>query len=242
MKMNYIHKITAGIIISLTLTSCFKDSNSVGYEYMPDMYRSPAPEAYVDYGEVRGWKQDTSFSNKQSALLPPMGTIPFVGEDTKYSMPYHRLPSKGMVKSHSISSLEYSDEDYELSGEDINPMRLTQANHDQGEILYNRFCTHCHGEKGQGDGKVSDNESMNPPVSAFTIPDGRKFYSITYGRGVMGSHASQLNKKERWQVISYINAMNGAPIVADEIKSLEKVSLTADSIEIAVVKVEHEHK
>ncbi|HIP31843.1 MAG TPA: c-type cytochrome [Crocinitomicaceae bacterium] len=222
MKMNYIHKITAGIVLSLALTSCFKDENSAGYEYMPDMYRSPAIEAYVDYGEIRGWQQDTALMNKQSSLLPPMGTIPFVGEDTKYNLPYHRLPSENMVKSHSISSLEFSNEDYGLSAEDPNPMKLTQTNHDKGEVLYNRYCTSCHGEKGQGDGKVANNESINPPASAFTIPDGRKFYSITYGRGVMGAHASQLNQKERWQVISYINAMNGAPIVADEVETVEE--------------------
>ena len=75
MKLNYIHKITAGIILSLALTSCYNETSSAGYEYMPDMYRSPAQEAYVDYGEVRGWKTNDSIKNTQSALLPPMGTI-----------------------------------------------------------------------------------------------------------------------------------------------------------------------
>ncbi|MEN8810342.1 MAG: hypothetical protein ABF272_03010, partial [Flavobacteriales bacterium] len=44
-------------------------------------------------------------------------------------------------------------------------------------------------------------------------PDGQMFYSITYGKGVMGAHASQLNQKERWQVINYINSMKGAEVM-----------------------------
>ena len=240
MKLNYIHKITAGIILSLALTSCYNETSSAGYEYMPDMYRSPAQEAYVDYGEVRGWKTNDSIKNTQSALLPPMGTIKFDDEVNAYNMPYHRLPSEAMLKSHGIVSLEYNNEDYEASSSDINPMKLTQSNHDKGEVLYNRFCNHCHGEKGEGNGKVSDNESINPPATAFTIPDGKKFYSITYGKGVMGAHASQLNKKERWQVISYINAMNGASIVEE--MPLEKTELTVETSEVAVVEVENDHK
>ena len=33
------------------MTACVTDPNSPGLEYMPDMYRSPAVEAYVDYGQ-----------------------------------------------------------------------------------------------------------------------------------------------------------------------------------------------
>ena len=36
------------------LGSCTTDADSPGNEYMPDMYRSPAIEPYVDYGEIRG--------------------------------------------------------------------------------------------------------------------------------------------------------------------------------------------
>ena len=43
------------LAISLLFTSsCTSNPDSSGYEYMPDMYRSPAIEAYVDYAEIRG--------------------------------------------------------------------------------------------------------------------------------------------------------------------------------------------
>ena len=57
------------------------------------------------------------------------------------------------------------------------------------------------------------NENINPPANAYTKPDGQMFYSITYGKGVMGAHGSLLNQKERWQVINYIKSMDEANVV-----------------------------
>jgi hypothetical protein len=38
------------------------------------------------------------------------------------------------------------------------------------------------------------------------MPDGQMFYSVTYGKGQMGSYASQLSTTQRWMVIQYIKA------------------------------------
>jgi len=60
MKMK--HKALSGIctlsIAIILFGSCSADPNSPGLEYMPDMYRSPAIEPYVDYGEIRGRIQE----------------------------------------------------------------------------------------------------------------------------------------------------------------------------------------
>jgi mono/diheme cytochrome c family protein len=50
------------------------------------------------------------------------------------------------------------------------------------------------------------------------MPEGQMFYSVTYGKNLMGSYASQLNRKQRWQVIRYIKtkqAENKPAAVAD---------------------------
>lgn len=39
--------------IAFTMIACSSDPQSPGIEYMPDMYRSPAIEEYVDYGEMK---------------------------------------------------------------------------------------------------------------------------------------------------------------------------------------------
>ena len=36
------------------------------------------------------------------------------------------------------------------------------------------------------------------------MPEGQMFYSVTYGKNLMGSYASQLSRKQRWQIIRYI--------------------------------------
>jgi hypothetical protein len=223
MTIKTLHKFTAGLAIALVFSSCVKDENSYGYEYMPDMYRSPAIETYVDYGEVRTWKSNDSIKNTQSAKLPPLGTIPYSGGnvDANYSLPYKRLPSLAMIETHSLVSLEYSDTDYEASTSDLNPLPMYESNVSKGKVLYERFCDHCHGEKGAGDGKVSNHDAINPPSNAFSKPDGQMFYSITYGKGVMGSHNSLLNQKERWQVINYIKSINGGASIPDPIAGEE---------------------
>ncbi len=233
MNINYLHKIAAGLALTVVFSSCMKDENSFGYEYMPDMYRSPAQEAYVDYGEVRTWKSNDSIKNTQSAKLPPMGTIPFQGANAEpaYSMPYNRLPSNAMKTTHGAVSLEYNDGDYDASVADANPMKMYESNVEHGKQLYNRFCTHCHGEKGAGDGSVSNSEYINPPANAFTRADGQMFYSITYGKGVMGAHASQLNKKERWEVISYIKSMNGEASIPDPVMKMTSNVVTEEVAE-----------
>ena len=47
---------------------------------MPDMYRSPAIETYVDYGDIRG-REHKNLQTKLSARQTPKYTIPFVGTD-----------------------------------------------------------------------------------------------------------------------------------------------------------------
>jgi mono/diheme cytochrome c family protein len=38
------------------------------------------------------------------------------------------------------------------------------------------------------------------------MPVGTMFHSITYGKGNMGSYASQLSRKQRWMVIQYVKS------------------------------------
>ena len=75
----------------VAMTGCVTDPNSPGLEYMPDMYRSPAVEAYVDYGMDPYYVTEEvalSQRNTQSARKPVAGTIPFVGANKAFGLPY----------------------------------------------------------------------------------------------------------------------------------------------------------
>ncbi len=178
-----------GVLTALLVWSCKENPQSPGVEYMPDMYRSPAIEAYMDY----------QHPDSLMAMKPPEGAIPFnaeyLGDSYNPHLPYL-----------------YPDntEGYEKAGKELeNPIPLNKENLEKGKNIYTTYCDHCHGEKGEGDGPVIEKGGHAPPPS-FTgplsdLPDGKAFHTITYGKGLMGSHAAQLDKKERWLVIHYIN-------------------------------------
>jgi hypothetical protein len=82
-------------IVLLVLGSCSKHPDSPGYEWVDDMYRSQAIEAYVDYGLV-GDKVNDSLKNTISARLPVNRTIPFNKNKmvSLNNMPFNYGPSE----------------------------------------------------------------------------------------------------------------------------------------------------
>jgi mono/diheme cytochrome c family protein len=185
------------------LSSCKQDPNSPGVEYMPDMYRSPALEAYVDYGtnKTMDWTQDM----KQAAgivstlsRVPAPNTIPYVkAEMMPFVMPY---------------PLNNTPEDYERAATEIkSPLKATKKNVLRGKEIYTYMCTHCHGENGGGNGAISKNGHIQgiPDYAGKLkdLPEGKMFHSITYGKGLMGQHASQVTQLERWQIIEYVKLL-----------------------------------
>lgn len=191
----------------IALASCTTDKNSPGVEYMPDMYRSPAVEAYVDYDHIE----------TPSVRKPVEGTIPY-SENGKgwINMPYP-YPN--------------TTEGYELAGKELkSPFAMNEKIVEKGKDLYTKFCMHCHGEKGEGNGAVVTNGGYPPPPAyngqLKDLPEGKMFHTITFGKGVMGSHASQLNKEERWKVIQYVKVLqnNG---------EMPTMAMNADEAEMA---------
>ncbi len=187
------------------ITSCINDTKKPGYTYMPDMAKSVAVETY-DQSRV----QDLT-GTKLSALKPPVGTIPYA-----QGHPMHR--SDYMPYHHPNNT------DGEMASEnDKNPLETSDENIQAGKRSFEIYCAPCHGVEGKADGSVTLANNHAFPMSAgfsyFTdvnlkIPEGRMFYYTQYGKGIMGSYATQLNTLERWQVIMYVKKMQ-----ADYIKS-----------------------
>lgn len=186
------------ILIFLTVASSVgfyscstSDPNSPGFEYMPDMYRGPAYEAY----------SESPFSKEGSSLKPVVGSIPRnpvgYGDDQIVFSPY---------------PFANNPEGYEAAAALTSPLQLNLKTIEQGKHLYGNNCQHCHGEKGDGNGVLVQDEKINGVPSYFSdalkeLPIGKMYHVITYGKNTMGSHASQLNPKERWQVIQYVQKL-----------------------------------
>lgn len=183
------------------LMGCTSNPDSPGLEYMPDMYRSPAIEAYVDYGQDPYYFGDSLAKAQRatpSARLPAAGSIAFAENEANaaYNFPY---PYPNTAEGYEQAGLELH-----------SPIPMTEATVAVGKVLYERFCVECHGAKGMGDGTVVTKGGYPPPPAyngsqLKDLSEGKMFHSITYGRNLaMGSHASQLNHKERWLVIQYV--------------------------------------
>ncbi len=167
------------ILVIALFISCTNDKRHPGYEYMPDMYRTPSYKTY---------EQSNLFSDSASARVPEKGTI------ARGHMPYEYLNTN---------------EGYENAKQNLlNPINISQDVLAEGEVLYGIFCASCHGSKGDGQGQLVINEkilgvpSYNDPGRVIT--PGSIYHVIMYGKGIMGSHASQLTKEERWKIVSYV--------------------------------------
>ena len=192
------------LLLSTTLNSCMKDPDSPGYEYVDDMFRSQAIEAYLDYGLV-GDKTNDSLKNTISARIPSKGTIPYSNnkKTSEINMPFYYGPSEEeRLRANEEVSLP---KNYYLNTSD------KENNIAEGKRLYGIFCAHCHGEKGNGDGKtITIGGYPAAPPAYNTLKDrkpGSVFHTITHGKNAMGPHASQLNKDERWKVAMYVRTM-----------------------------------
>ena len=217
MKVSGIAIVTISLVV---LASCGADPNSPGLEYMPDMYRSAAIEPYVDYGEIRG-DENVDLKMQLSAMVPPHGTIPYYGTDSatvSLMLPYGRKPNTAFEVTHGLFGREFTSENtYEAAAADMNPLKLTADNSDdiftKGKYLYESRCAHCHGTKGDGQGPmVASGAYVGVPdyANVKNLSDGQLFYSIYYGKGMMGAHGSILNKREIWTIVHYIRKMQFA--------------------------------
>ncbi len=179
------------VSFTFLLDSCTSDPLSPGVEFMPDMYRSPS---YETYGV------NAMYADSMSARKPVEGTIP--RGFTPYMNPDN---NEGYAKADSMKMPI-----------DIN----TPENLEEGKRLYGIFCTHCHGASGMGDGLVAAKLPGPPPAYSGpqlkNLSEGKMFHSITYGKNMMGSHASQLSAEQRWKVITYVKTLqNPGGAVAD---------------------------
>ncbi len=161
-----------------------------GYEFMPDMYRSPSYETY---------SANPNFKDSMTARQPVEGTI--ARGDAIYT-DYDRLPYP----------LPNTPEGYEEAATKIhNPLDKTDLNMAEGKRLYENYCTHCHGATGQGDGLVVQNNGPKPPAynsdQLKGLPEGKMYHTIQWGKNMMGSHASQLTPTQRWKIVMYVQTM-----------------------------------
>ena len=169
------------VFISLITISCF-DSSKPNYQFFPNMYES------VGYGT---YDESEAFNNGIEAQLPVEGTIP------RGWMPYE---------------FEDTNEGYDLAKNTLfSPLEKNEENLAKGKELYGGYCAVCHGAKGDGQGILMKREKFLgiPSYADRDITEGSTYHVLMYGKNLMGSHASQVDSKERWQISQYVLSLRG---------------------------------
>ncbi len=186
--------------LALGVLSCGKDHNDTGTEFAPNMYNS------VGYEPMSQLAGDTNRINPlgMNMRLPVMGTVSrkrYVGAD---SLKKAFLSQELMAKTIPNDSMSYSEALL------TNPLAATPENIEGGKIQYERFCQHCHGELGKGDGLVAKAYKGVPVYSSDalkTINDGHIYHTITHGKGRMWPHGSQISSQNRWKIVLYVHEL-----------------------------------
>lgn len=179
--------ISGCIALVVVLISCNGTRRDTGRAYMPDMAYSTAYETYASTERLE--KKGVHYTGR-----PVEGTIAR-GDMMPYGL---KNDSSGYAQSASIKS----------------PVSASDVDMKNAERLYLVNCGICHGTKLDGNGPLYN--GGNGPYSAAprnfmdaamkAMPEGTMFHSVTYGIRQMGSYASQLSTRQRWEVIAYIKS------------------------------------
>ena len=185
--------IIAGCVVTaVALISCSDTRRSPGRAYMPDMTYSNAYETYAPAQERL----------KSSAVQ---------GEAHYTGRPVEGTIARGDMAAYALKNDTVG---YALSAGIKNPLAQGSVDMKEAERLYLVNCGICHGTKldgmgplfGGGNGPYTAAPKNFMDAAMKAMPEGTMFHSVTYGKGQMGSYASQLNTKQRWEVIAYIKS------------------------------------
>ncbi|MDE0886059.1 MAG: cytochrome c [Myxococcota bacterium] len=144
---------------------------------------------------VQAYEINTFFGNGEG-LSPPEGTVP-VGD------PYPDVANMPIMEQEQLQ----------------NPVSANLASLKNGEKLFQRYCSTCHGPEGKGDGPVAGPPFGTGPLGlvlpvggpssvAKVFSDGHIYTTMTLGRGRMPSYRRIL-PQHRWDIVNYIRDLNG---------------------------------
>lgn len=192
-KLSIIAIVIAGIVL---VQSCSDVKRKPSRVYMPDMAYSVAVETYADHSRLA-----------DSGIF------------------YNASPVPGTVRrgegAYHYELLTDTTGTYNTSSTLKNPLpAMEAADAKEAERLYLVNCGICHGAKLDGNGPLYKDGAG--PYSAkpanlsgsdakyVEMSEGTMFHSVTYGKNMMGSYASQVSPKQRWMIISYIKSKQQA--------------------------------
>lgn len=200
------------------LASCGAGGDDQGTEYAPNMYHSVAYEPYTQITdkEAGAWVTSIEYGDGHSEYYNSNNLNP-----NHMNM---RDPAPHTVRRNAQGWLPYrlpnDSTGLRLSDRLKNPLDSTAEVVASGKALYEMYCDHCHGAKGKGDGNVASGVKVDGKekgayagVANLTgdalknVTEGHIFHVITYGKGLMWPHGSQISPEDRWKIAKYVKTL-----------------------------------
>lgn len=184
--------LTAFLLTIVIICSCGNSKRNPGSIYMPDMTYSRAIETYVSL-------DSNVFTNDPNKI----------GKEIFYNA----KPVSGTMRIGDLADYILPDDStgYAMSAQIKNPLEpLTRKDSLEASRLFNINCAICHGAEGKANGPLSAKIGAIANLTNelyIKMADGTMYHSIFYGKNNMGSYASQLSRKQRWQMVQYIRTL-----------------------------------
>ena len=220
--MRLVKSLLMGSSMIALLASCGAGGNDQGTEYAPNMYHSVAYEPYSQITDKDAGRWLTSIDY-------PDGHAEHYNSNNFNTFRMNmREPAPNTVKRNAQGWLPYrmpnTAEGLEMAASMKNPFDSTADVLASGKALYEMYCDHCHGAKGDGQGKVAvgvpkDPSNPNDLKGAYAgvpnykadalknMTEGHIFHVITYGKNLMWPHGSQISPEDRWKIAKYVKTL-----------------------------------
>jgi mono/diheme cytochrome c family protein len=198
----------AAAFVVIVLSSIKRGPNQQAWEFAPNMYD---PVGYEPLSQIEAHPiNSTTGKGNLNMREPVQGTVPRALLTTTNSDTVNTVLAAMDRIARTIPADSMGISEARLS----NPIPLTEVSLKEGQVLYGRYCQHCHGETGKGDGTVGQVYKGVPVYSSDALKnlnDGHIYHTITHGKGRMWPHGSQMTPEERWKVVHYVHKLQQEP-------------------------------
>jgi mono/diheme cytochrome c family protein len=203
-KMN-LYKYTNWVIVlalGYGLVSCASRGDDPGVEYAPQMYHSIPYEGLSQIQDKEAGRWLTSMDDVDAEFYTSNPNNPFAMN--------MREPVANTVRRDKYLPYRIPKDSLDAAAMVKNPLDSTSVIVAQGKMLFDRYCEHCHGSTGMGDGLVGEVLKGVTPYNSRAVkdkPGGHIFHVITNGKGRMGAHGSQVSVEDRWKIVRFVQTL-----------------------------------
>lgn len=207
MKFNRYINLFAVLAVGIMAAACSARGDRTGVEYAPQMYHSVPYEGLVQVTDYEAGRWLTSSSEGAAEFYTSNPNNPHamnmrepVANTVRRGdyLPY-RLPKDSLLLASKVLK---------------NPLDSVESVIAEGQVLYSRYCQHCHGQNGQGSmdetakvGKVFKGVPQYNVGRVASLNEGHIFHVITHGKGRMGAHGSQVSIEDRWKIVRFVQTL-----------------------------------